>query len=279
MKPNQLWLDVSTKELRIWVDSKLNLAQAKGTSTQRVGFFREIPLFVLPPASAHPMGWTSFAWSSMQGKFAVEDDFWMALDAARFTFLQDRPESLHAPLALEIPLTSDVYFYGGTFTPWHEGHRACLNLAPPNAPLIVCPDRNPHKPLRTHDDVVSFYLELKESIVKHSSHPVLVYPGFLLGQESNPTVSWVVRVKRQRPDLRIHLLMGYDSFKNLSTWTEAHDLIRLISGVAVVSRLEQDAQHAIDSVWALSHNPQLQIKFLGHHPYEKVSSTELLGKK
>ena len=85
--------------------------------------------------------------------------------------------------------------------------------------------------------------------------------------------------KSFRLHLRIHLLMGYDSFKNLSTWTEAHDLIRLISGVAVASRLEQDAQHATDSAWALTHNPQLQIKFLGHHPYEKVSSTELLGKK
>jgi hypothetical protein len=29
----------------------------------------------------------------------------------------------------------------------------------------------------------------------------------------------------------------------------------------------------------LTHNPLLQINFLGHHPYEKVSSTELLGRK
>lgn len=279
MRPNQLWLDLSQKELRVWVDGKLSLPQARGSSTQRVGFFREIPLFTLPPDSAHPMGWTSFAWSSMQDKFDVEDDFWIALDASRYIFLEERAEKFAAPLAFELPLASDVMFYGGTFTPWHEGHTACLNLAPSNMPLFVCPDRSPHKPLKNHDDVVKFFIELKATIQKSTKKQIHLYPGFLLRFETNPTIAWVLRLKQQRPDLRVHLLLGYDSFKSLATWNKAPELMRLLSGLSVVSRMETDDQHARDAAWALEQNPHLQINFLGHHPYEQVSSTSLLKQK
>ena len=93
----------------------------------------------------------------------------------------------------------------------------------------------------------------------------------------NPTVNWVLRLKRHRPDLRVHLLIGYDSFKNLSTWTNATDLIKLISGLYVVSRLESDVTHEDDAAWALKNNPHIQIHFLGHHDHENVSATQLRG--
>ncbi len=279
MRPNQLWLDLAGPELRVWVDERLMLAQARGSTQQRMGFFREIPLFHLAPASAHPMGWSSFPWSDLQGKFRLENDFWMALDAARFAFLQERPEKFSVPLSYELPLASDVVFYAGTFTPWHQGHQACLQLAPTHLPLIICPDKNPHKPLTTHQDVVSFFLQLKQTIQQQATLKHLpLYPGFLLQQERNPTVSWVLRLKRARPDLRVHLLLGYDSFQQLPHWTDARDLIKLLSGIMVASRLENDGAHQQDCMAVQQHNPQLQIQFLGHHPFEHVSSSQLRQK-
>ena len=277
MRPNQLWLDIQGHQLRIWMDSRLQLATAKGTSTQRVGFFREIPLFFLPTASAHPMGWSSFPWEDLQGKFNVEKDFWPALETARLRFLNDHSENFAPPLSIELPLASDVVFFGGSFDPWHEGHTACIDLAPSEMPLIVCPDRNPHKPIKKEDDIIQHFLGLKKKIVTSTKRSLHVHPGFLLKTDPNPTVGWVLKLKRHRPDLRVHLLMGYDSFKGLANWTQADDLIKLLNGVMVASRLEQDVMHENDSKWALTLNPHLQIRFLGHHPHEAVSSTALRG--
>ncbi len=276
MRPSQLWLDLSGLDLKIWINEKLELASAKGSPTQRVGFFREIPLFHLPPASAHPMGWTAFGWEDLALKFHFEADFWPALDGARLRFLNERSESFTAPLSIEFPLASDVVFYGGTFDPWHDGHGACVDLAPNEFPLIVCPDRNPHKPLKTDKDILSFLCALKKQLKPLTrNHNIHLHPGFLLKNEPNPTVNWVLRIKRHRPDLRVHLMMGYDSFKNLSTWTNASDLVKLLSGVMVVSRLEDDAAHESDAAWIKSINGAIQVRFLGHHPHEAVSSTAL----
>lgn len=279
MKPNQLWLDFSQKNaMRVWVDAKLQLAQAKSTPQQRLGFFREIPVYHLNPESAKNLGWTSFSWDSMEGKFHLEKDFWIALEASRLSILEERPEKYTAPLLYEFPLASDVLFYGGSFEPWHQGHAACIRLAPSDMPLIVCPDRNPHKPLKTDMDVLNHYYELKKSImaIGRSLH---IHPGFLLRTETNPTVGWVLRLKHQRPDLRIHLLMGYDSFKALSTWTRAEDLMKLITSLQVVSREEKDEDHLQDARFPLTANPNMTIRFLGHHEFESVSGTALRTKE
>jgi len=279
MRPSQLWLDLSDGELNVWVDSKLQLAQAKGSSTQRVGFFREIPLFSLAPDSAYPMGWTSFPWSAIHEKFNLEDDFWPALDAARFTFLEERPEKFLPPLAVNIPLASDVAFFGGTFDPWHDGHRACLELAPTDISVIVCPDRNPHKPLKSHDDVTTFFLNIREKALRARSKSLWVYAGFLLKNEPNPTIRWILWLKRHRPDIRPYLLIGHDSLEKIETWTDAKDLVKLLSGLLVVSRMEDDTEHAKASAWALEQNSNLKIRFLGHHPHEHLSSTQMRTKK
>ena len=236
MKPDQLWLDLSKGDVRVWMGPTLHLAHARGSSTQRVGFFREIPIFALPESSAIPMGWTSFPWRDTLGKFGLEDEFWIALEAARFTFFATPVENntFIAPLAVDFPLASDVLFFGGTFDPWHEGHQACLDLAPKDLPLIVCPDRNPHKNSRVGDGI-GRYMTLQTLVPQQTNR--FLYPGFLLKEESNPTVNWVLRVKRNRPDLRIHLLMGHDNFSSLSTWNQAADLMKLLSGLYVVCLL------------------------------------------
>lgn len=277
MKPDQLWLDLSKSDVRVWMGPTLELAHAKGSSHQRVGFYREIPLYHLPEGSALPMGWTSFHWRDTVGKFGLDEAFWIGLIALRFTIFSAPVDNntFTPPLAVDFPLASDVLFYGGTFDPWHEGHQSCLNLAPSELPLVVCPDRNPHKNMRVGDGIGRF-LDLLKQIPLRAGQ--LLYPGFLLKEETNPTVNWVLRVKRNRPDLRIHLLMGHDNFALLSTWNQASDLMKLLSGIQVVSRQESDADRDKAKAWVLEQNPKLTVTFLGHHPHEDKSSTNLRQK-
>lgn len=275
MKPSQLWFDTSHDDLRVWVDAKLQLAQAKGSSAQRAGFFRDIPLFTLAPSSAHPMGWTSFHWKDLVGKFQLDADFWISLEASRLGLLQERSEPIHAPLRVEFPFASEVVFFGGTFDPWHEGHASCINLLPAQLKLIVAPDRNPLKPLREIKNVVQLYAELVQQISSSTSRPFHVHPGFLLLTEKNPTVTWVLRTLHRRPDLRVSLLMGHDSFKSLPQWIKAQDLLKLIHCFYVVSRLENEAERIATEKHIRDLHPDISVVYLGHHPHEEKSSTAL----
>lgn len=275
MKPNQIWFDTSRNDLRVWIDAKLQLATAKGGSHQRTGFFRDIPLFYLPPQSAYPMGWTSFHWNDLVGKFHVDFDFWIALEAARLGLVQERPDEILAPLRVEFPLASEVVFFGGSFDPWHEGHASCLKLLPLDKKLIICPDRNPQKPIKEVKNIVTHVMDLTQKIKASSLRPLHIHPGFLLLNDKNPTISWVLRSKQRRPDLRISLLMGYDSFKGLPQWIKGHDLLKLLHCVYVVSRLETEDDKKRDLKLIRDIAPDLKVDFLGHHDHEDKSSTQL----
>ncbi len=275
MKPSQLWFDTSRDDLRVWVDSKLQLAQAKGSSAQRAGFFRDIPLFILSPSSAHPMGWTSFHWKDLIGKFHLEPDFWISLEASRLGLVQERAEKIMAPLRVEFPLASEVVFFGGSFDPWHEGHASCMNLLPHALKLIVVPDRNPLKPLKEIKNVVTHFSALSQEISQSTNRAHHIHPGFLFLTEKNPTVSWVLRALHRRPDLRLSLLMGFDSFKSLPQWVKVQDLLKLVHCLYVASRLESDderlkAERALKEIY-----PETNVVYLGHHPHEDKSSTKL----
>jgi nicotinic acid mononucleotide adenylyltransferase len=275
LRPNQLWFDTSSPEMRIWVDSHLQLAKARGNSAIRVGFFRDIPLFHLPPESAHPLGWSSFHWHDLIGKFTLEDEFWMALEASRLGLLEERPATILSPLRIEFELASEIVFYAGSFDPWHEGHESCLRLLPEDLRLIVCPDRNPHKPIKEIKNLMTHFITLSKKIRASTSRPLHIHPGFLLRLEANPTISWVFRMRQKRPDLRISLLMGYDAFRSLPQWSKASDLFKLLYKIYVVSRLEEEQEHQSDQEKILHYNPELKIDFLGRHDFEMISSSEL----
>ena len=275
MRPNQIWFDTSKQELRVWIDAKLQLATARGGPPQRAGFFRDIPLFFLSPESAHPMGWTSFHWKDLVGKFRVDPDFWISLEAARLGLLQDRPEQILAPLRVEFPLASEVVFFGGSFDPWHEGHASCVDLLPKDKKLIICPDRNPQKPLKEIKNVATHFSELSHQIRSSCQRSIHIHPGFFLMTDKNPTVTWVLRALHRRPDLRISLLMGYDSFRTLPQWIKAHDLLKLLHCVYVVSRLESDDDQIKDLALIKEINQELDVVFLGHHKHEDKSSTKI----
>jgi nicotinic acid mononucleotide adenylyltransferase len=163
-------------------------------------------------------------------------------------------------------------FFGGTFDPWHNGHQSCLNLIPEDVPCLIVPDQNPHKNLR-EISLVSTILQISTK-AKFKKFQYLV-PTFLLEHKQNPTVEWVARMKDELPSSKVSLLMGFDSFSQLKTWTRSSELLPMLFTVYVVSRMEddQDRLRALDEAHAM--NSSLNVVFLGRHEFETLSSTEI----
>ncbi len=166
-------------------------------------------------------------------------------------------------------------FFGGTFYPWHSGHQACLNLLPEEKTCFVLPDRNPWKETSDRDPVLST-IELAGKI-RFRANQFLV-PTFLLDNKKNPTIEWLEVLRTKYPKKKLSLLMGFDTFLNLTEWTRATELLPLLHTIYVASRLEKEEEQkkAEASVKAL--NPKLNIVFLGHHAHEQISSTSLRKK-
>jgi hypothetical protein len=51
--------------------------------------------------------------------------------------------------------------------------------------------------------------------------------------------------------------------------------MKLITSLQVVSREENDDDHLQDARFPLTANPNMTIRFLGHHEFESVSGTKL----
>ncbi len=168
-----------------------------------------------------------------------------------------------------------VTFFGGSFNPWHEGHSECVRLYQESAPLIVIPDYNPQKELVRHSSIEAFYQEL---LAVSGLPATQVYPGMLLKQTKNPTFFWVQEMKERYPQLEINLLMGADSFKNLSTWVEIRKLLSLLSTIFVTPRLESDDVIKKSCDFAQTIAPDLKVIIFPRHAFEHVSSTEIRQK-
>lgn len=178
---------------------------------------------------------------------------------------------------LSFPTTaSEWVFFGGTFNPWHQGHQACLKLLPDELTCFVVPDQNPFKDLRKIDPPLAV-LELIARI-KFKSNQFLV-PTFLLDNERNPTINWIERLKTKYPDKKLSLLLGYDSFSQITTWTRAHELLNKLHTLYVASRLENDQMREVVETEIKKCAPKLNIVFLGRHDFEGMSSTNLRNKK
>jgi nicotinic acid mononucleotide adenylyltransferase len=164
-------------------------------------------------------------------------------------------------------------FYGGTFNPWHQGHQSCLELLPKDKVCLVLPDRNPQKELLDLEPVFKI-LEISNR-ARFKPLQFLV-PTFLLLTKKNPTIDWIKTVKALFPHQKISLLMGFDSFKNIQSWVQAEELLQLVDHLYVVSRMESHTERSI----ALSEIPlhQHKVIFLGQHPFEHLSSSDLRKK-
>ena len=171
------------------------------------------------------------------------------------------------PLFLKHPIKDSVTFFGGSFNPFHEGHRACLDLCPEKNILIV-PDKNPFKPQSESSPVFDDFQKLAESL-KETTYSL--YPGFLGSNEINPTSSWL-------PNVRIsekNFLMGDDSFMSLLSWKNPDILLNAITKLYVVPRSFKREDYLQQEIELKKINPNLDIHYLADHPYKNISSTSL----
>ncbi len=214
------------------------------------------------------------AWTSLLPDLEARDaEALLDLASARYPLSHDYDELKRlCPELVVGSKATEWVFYGGSFNPWHEGHQACLSLLNQDLTCFVLPDRNPHKEL-TLSEAVPTIIELSYK-AKFGPNQFLV-PTFLMLESANPTVDWIERLFRLYPDKRLSLLIGFDSFRNLMTWSRAATLIELISCIYVVPRLEKDSEREKVSENLLKLNSKLEIVFLEHHPFERVSSSEL----
>jgi nicotinate-nucleotide adenylyltransferase len=165
------------------------------------------------------------------------------------------------------PTISDsVTFFGGSFYPFHQGHRACLDLCPEKN-IIVVLDRNPHKEFRAvgpYDE----YLKVKSEL---EGTQYYVYPAFLTLKQVNPTCTWLPFVKISEKNL----LMGDDSYMNFLSWQSPEIILSAIKKLYVVPRkfTKQDCLNQKIKISEI--NPNVEIIFLNDHEYKKLSSTQM----
>jgi nicotinate (nicotinamide) nucleotide adenylyltransferase len=225
--------------------------------------------FEYSPDSNYMMAWTSLLPDlGPEGASAL-----LSLLSARYPISQDYQEL--QKLCPELVFGEDApewVFYGGSFNPWHKGHQACLNLLPQEKVCFILPDISPHKEIRQIEPVANI-LELS-SKARFSKNQFLV-PTFLLNNAVNPTVDWMERLKKNFPSQKLSLLMGFDSFANLTNWTRASDLLPILNTVYVASRLEDEGLHAFEVQKVRKLAPAIEIVFLGRHEFERISSTDL----
>lgn len=166
-------------------------------------------------------------------------------------------------------------FFGGTFNPWHAGHQACLNLIPREKTCLVIPDRNPFKDIQELN-LVTTVLELSARI-RFGKEQYLV-PTFLVENNRNPTVEWIELMRRKYPQEKLALLIGFDSFTKILSWTRSEALLSTLNTLYVVSRMETDEERMEMLTKVNKVSADLNIQFLGHHNFEKISSTDLRSK-
>lgn len=166
----------------------------------------------------------------------------------------------------------EVIFFGGSFDPWHPGHKECLKLCPNNKKVIIIPDHNPQKEKHTFP-IHKIFLEHLEQETKDICFGI--FDGFMELQGKNPTYFWLNSVHQAYPHLKISLLMGADSFLSLMSWIEFESLIKLISHLYVVPRLIELEKVREMKASLENLNPTLKITLLSSHQYENLSSTEL----
>lgn len=169
-----------------------------------------------------------------------------------------------------------ICFFGGSFNPWHNGHRACVDLFQKSHKddwkLILVPDNNPWK--KNNEMLIEDKKEILKELQEHNPG-IEIMDKFLLSNKQNPTYQWLSPLQIEKPETEFALLMGFDSFCSLPKWYESEALIKLLTKVFVASRQDsqEEKQRVLD--YLSQFKEQDFVTFLGHHAYEELSSTAM----
>lgn len=175
--------------------------------------------------------------------------------------------------------TTNVFFFPGSFNPWHQGHEECLKqfyTHYKNQKIILIHDKNPFKFSANQSTSKNNKDTLKNVILKYQQDiEIKLFEDFQL-LKSNPTINWVRYLKENCPhNLNIGLVMGADSFVQITQWTESNHLIQLLSSLIVIPRALQIKNLYAQKESLNNINNNLQIDILERHPYEHISSTNI----
>ncbi len=186
--------------------------------------------------------------------------------ASLFTFMPGGLES-NIPCDYLYLAPLEMVFYGGSFNPWHQGHAQCLEALKDIPNVILIPDHNPQKDLKTNEHPWQKMCELK----RKSRHP-FIYSGFIGLEKANPTYFWIKKIKEKNPTCSLSLLLGADSFNNIHTWINNKELLALLDHLYIVDRgIDISAKlHDVSE-----HFPHLSLQYFPNNPYKELSSTKL----
>jgi nicotinate-nucleotide adenylyltransferase len=166
-------------------------------------------------------------------------------------------------------LPGEIVFYGGSFNPWHDGHREAIKRVN-DKHVIVIPDRNPLKPINPFS-----LKESEERIEADLASQQWLYTGFLNKKTHNPTQIWVNEIRQKYPLLEISFLMGFDNFAILDKWYRGDLLISDLNRLYVLSRNDNEEVKKLQTNKIKNQNNNLELIFLGAHAFEDISSTKL----
>lgn len=174
----------------------------------------------------------------------------------------------------ELKDAPEIVFFGGSFNPWHAGHTSCVKLLPPDKKLVILPDHNPYKELVESDGKQKSIEQIKNALRPlERSH--FIFDEFLKANRKNPTYYWLRGLKEELPEKDYAFLMGFDTFTGLDKWIEALKLLELLSCIYVASRMDDPSAKKTQTNRLKEIAPRLKIVFLGRHPHEEISSTEI----
>lgn len=206
--------------------------------------------------------------------------FWDLIEGKEGISLFSKGTGFASPKHSEFARKKELIFFGGTFSPWHEGHNTVLMSIPKSIRnrVVVVPDRNPLKgnmntamdKKKSENDYFCAFKYYRNILSKVTESGAYVYPGFCGQENVNPTSSWLPYVKKS-----CSLLMGDDSFIGLKKWRDPEKFLLMTKKIFVVPRWDNYQAIKKSLEWVKSVNKKIIVEFMDHHPYQNVSSTKI----
>ncbi len=225
--------------------------------------------FIVSETSDFTMLWTSM----LPDLPPVYAESLLRLVSARYPISRDHHKLLHKCPELSFEKQDDEWvFFGGSFNPWHSGHQACLDLLPTQKICFILPDRNPQKEIILENPVPKILEISSKAKLKEKQ---FIVPTFLLEEKKNPTVEWIEKLSMDYPNIKLSLLMGFDSLSQIQSWIRSDDLLKKLDSIYYVARQESEIDREKITKKLNALYPHLRFKFLGGHEHEYVSSTNI----